>query len=122
MTEAMRGNLANYGTLSLPAGSYIIFYHYTLTNNIITPAATITMGKANNGFAFEPNSFPSYENSQSLWGYNQSLGGNGGTVGSSGSGFFRHNNATNQIVYHNMWLGTSNLVTVFATLQAVRIA
>ena len=124
MTEPMRNNLANYGQISLPAGSYIVFYHYTLTNNVITGTptrASISLSKVNAGFAFTNNTFPSYENSQTQWGYTSTMSDNG-TVGLQGTGFYQHNNATNQILYHNIYLGTTNLVTVFATLQAVRIA
>ena len=125
-TDTMRLGVNKYGTLSLPAGSYIIFTSFAFLNNVIpitvgtppTYRATITFNNIQGGFSpFEgdtPNEFKTIQY------YSQGVG-DGGTITMNGSGFYQHKETTNKTVYMNCYVGVNNNCSVIANFTAVRV-
>ena len=116
----MRLGINAYGTLSLPAGCYMICYSFAFINSLgTTPRATITFNNIQGGFSTFLGDTP-VESKIVQFGYNHSVG-DGGTITMNGSTFYQHNNATNKTVYMSCYVGSNGNCNVVATFTAVRV-
>jgi hypothetical protein len=109
----------SFGSLSLPAGCYAIFFTILVNNDVLaTPRPTLTFGNIQGGFSLVANQL-AFEN-RIMQVYNQSAG-DGASISLQGSTFYQHNNQTNNTVYLNCFVGGGSHCSVTPIFTAVRI-
>ena len=121
-TDTMRAAYSTYGTISLPAGCYIILYSFELFNNastVASPRPTLIYSNLRGGFSLVQGT---WANPDSITIYSAAPfpDNNGGSFG--GTTFYQHNNVTNKMGYLTLQINGNGNSTVISNITAIRVA
>ena len=120
MTSQMLNTMKTYGSLSLPAGCYIVFFNLMFYN--INPPGTgvnVDLSNVSCGISTVNNSIVPSGN-KNLATYTQILG-NGGSTTTYGVNFYQHNNLTNTTIYLNSFMTATGVLRIVSNFKAIKV-